>query len=154
MSRGPGRIQRGILDMIATPEAAATFDLPTSGYSGGPGPVGVPLDALYHRLFGVPFRPVWNEARLTYYQPTRAQYEAVRRAVSVLQSRGLIDTYARRVCPKTLTLAAGNWDAATFSYSCCGYNHVPVPCVGRPRTDAEDAANSQQMAAAMAFLKA
>lgn len=154
MSRGPGRVQRAILGLIATPEAMAAFDHETEAYSGGPGPVGAPLDAVYHNLFGVPFRPTWNCARRTYYQPTRAQYGAVHRAVNILKSRGLIATYNRRVCPERLIVAPyAPFDNETKRYGCCGYCHSLTECAGRPPTDAESEAQGRAMASAMAILR-
>ena len=81
VSHGPGRVQRAILDLIATPEAAALFDHErNNGSDGPPGPVGVPLAAVFVAVYGTA-------------KPTRAQHVSVHRALRVLRSRGLIDPY-------------------------------------------------------------
>jgi hypothetical protein len=133
MSRGPGRIQRAILDMIATPEAMATCDLPGNEQVG---PVGVPVDAVFAAVYGS-------------RHATRAQRVAVFRAIRVLTARGLVDIYGRRVCPRSGKVAA--WVPPS---ECCGYSHVTENAVGRPRTDDERAAKEKRHAEAMAMLKA
>jgi hypothetical protein len=139
MSHGPGCVQRAILDMIATPEAMASCTLL---HNDQPGPVGVPIDAVFVAVYGP-------------YEPTRPQRVAVFRAIRILTARGLVDTYSRRVCPTNLTVAAWvPWDEATQSYGCCGYNHRLRRAIGRPPTDDEKEAQCQRIAAAMALLRA
>lgn len=139
MSRGPGRIQRAVLDAIATPAASASFDCETPYGSGGPGPVGVPLDAIFGTVYGT-------------YRPTRAQRVAVHRAVRVLVADGAIDTYSRRSCPSRHEVA----DYVAWPEVCpdCRWVHIPTAVVGRPRTDAEEQARQKEFAVAMAMAKA
>lgn len=154
MSRGPGRVQRAILELIGTPEAMAT--LPDEGLWGSaPGPVGVALEAVYRDVYGVPYQDVPNYAWGGDYRLSRAQYEAVRRAVSILMSRGLIDGYQHIVCPKTLAVEPTTPpDKETDRYPCCGLRHRQRPCLGRPRTDAEAEASRQKLARMLAAMKA
>ena len=146
MSRGPGRrIQRAILDLIATDEATAPFDHENHEYHGGPGPVGVPLTAVFVAVYGA-----------CGYVPTRAQRVAVRRAVRALCSHGLIDTYSRRVCHRTPCEVAdpnAERNATGWQHKCCGYSHSMTSAIGRPRTDDENAALRQKQMQAMAMLR-
>ena len=73
MSHGPGRVQRAILDLIATERAMASSDRRH-------GPVGVPLDAVLLALYDT-------------VEPTRSQYSSVDRTVRVLAARGVISSY-------------------------------------------------------------
>jgi hypothetical protein len=136
MSRGPGRVQRAILDLIATPEATASFDCQKNPHE-QPGPVGVPLDAVFGAVYDT-------------WCPTRSQRVAVFRAIRILCSRSLIDTYSRRVChlhPHRVAYHTG------YPEPCCGYSHCSTTAVGRPRTDAENEAQNQLVAQAMALLR-
>ena len=136
MSRGPGRIQRAIITLITTPEATTTL----VDDDASPGPVGVPLTAIYFEL--------WDTTN-----PTRAQKESVRRAVVTLCRNGTAETYSRRECPRDLKYAPFNWDEQRRKYGCCGWIHIPKAFVGRPRTETEQATSKQQFARAMAMVK-
>jgi len=78
VSRGHGRVQRAILEMIATPEANAPYvshRLLASGDKSGP--VGLPVSEVARRLYSTEKSP-------------RAQQEAVNRAIRRLESGGLV----------------------------------------------------------------
>jgi hypothetical protein len=141
MSKGPGRVQRAILDAISTPEAAAPMTYANEkGYPSDPGPVGVPLKLIFASIYGSD-------------SPTRAQRHSVWRALRVLHERGEVEYYQRRACfMRDYALAGAD------SYPCvlCGwsYGHPPVQAVGRPRTDEEDRLHKSAMATALAMLRA
>lgn len=140
MSRGPGRVQRAILDLIARPDAMASLDVDDT--ASHPGPVGVPLAAV--------FRSVYNTD-----DPTRAQRVAVHRAIRELSSRGHVGTYQRRTCPLEPEKVTGPvpWDGTTRSYQCrCRWQHMTTVAVGRPRNDNENKAQQQRYALGMAAL--
>jgi len=116
-------IESAILDLIATPEAMAPFDHPDGDE---PSRVGVPVDA----LFGAVCKT---------YSPTRAQYVAVHRAISVLRAYRLIEVYSRSSCPNNHIVAEYSWDEATGALGCCGWPHFPTTVIGLPATGDENA---------------
>jgi hypothetical protein len=137
MSRGPGRVQRALLTLVTAPQAAAT--LVSDEMS--PGPAGVPLSAVYYE--------VWETT-----EPTRAQKESVRRAIAMLWHKGQVDLYSRRECPRDRKAAEfAGWDEERQKLGCCGWPHIPVTFVGRPRTEEEKAASNTRFQKAMALLK-
>jgi hypothetical protein len=129
MSRGPGRIHRAILDAIATPEAAEPFNFDTRPYGAGlPGPVGVPVGAIFRAVYGT-------------VHPSRTQRVAVRRAIRILEQRGQLGTYERRSCEATQEVA----DYSPESCPDCRHWHITRPAIGRPRTEIEEAQLKQTM---------
>lgn len=118
----------------------ASFDHENHEYDGPPGPVGVPLSAVFATICGP-------------YEPTRAQRVSVHRAVRVLAAHGLIDTYSRRACRERHKVAEWNRDTETESFGCCGYPHITTAAIGRPRTDDENEALRQKQMQAMAMLR-
>jgi hypothetical protein len=134
VSRGPGRVQRAILRAIAEPAAAASYDHESARYPDAPGPVGVPLSAIYSAVYG-------------HDHPTRAQHVTVDRAVRVLRARGLADSYSR---PR-----AGG---VGYQMPCehCGYAycHPPVLVIGRLRNSSEASAVQSAAGEAAARLRA
>ena len=119
MSRGPGRVQRVILDMIATPEASAGYisDYPWH-WLYGRGPVGVPIDAAIAKVYGG--------------EQTRSQRVAVYRAVGRLQGGGVAQLYSRRVCPVDLSVDPSGFHWKTGYVGCGCQTHLPRIVVGRP----------------------
>lgn len=136
MSRGPGRVQRAILDLVATDEAMKSFNVDDNPNGGGPGPVGVPLGAVFMAVWGTD-------------EPTRSQVSSVERAVRILSNRGAVKVYQRRFCPVRLTVDDYYpWNEETGSYDgCCGRLHRLGSAVGRLPTTEEEAASTALMGA-------
>jgi hypothetical protein len=125
MSRGPGRIQRVILDMIATPEASAAYVPDHPNYDGyyGRGPVGVPIDAVIAKVYGG--------------EPTRAQRNTVQRATRLLQSNRLAAIYYRPVCPVDLSVDPSGFYWRTGYVGCGCRAHSRRMIVGRQRAETD-----------------
>jgi hypothetical protein len=125
VSRGLGRIQRTILDMIATPEASSAY-VPERDECGGfygAGPVGVPIDAIIAKVYGG--------------EQTRAQRHAVQRAVRRLHDDGSAQVYWRRVCPVDLSVdpSGAHWKTGYVGCGCRVHLHRTI--VGRPRAESD-----------------